>query len=174
MYRKSYTPHYTDPGLFDQYYINQAGSGMPIYRGSTGQQRGYGLGGLLGGLFRSAIPLLKKGAAMAGKQALRTGADIAQDVLSGENIKTATKKRLKSAGRQMGSRVLTKLQTGRGKGVKKKKPTATHSRGRKKKKKKKKGGRKVSKIGIKRGSAGRSISLENSNRRKRSYNDIFD
>ena len=34
---------------------------------------------------------------MLGKKALQTGADAAQDVLAGENLKTATKKRAKQA-----------------------------------------------------------------------------
>ena len=34
---------------------------------------------------------------MLGKKALQTGVDVAQDVLAGENVKTATQKRAKQA-----------------------------------------------------------------------------
>ena len=48
-------------------------------------QRGYGLGGLLKGLFRAAVPLLKQGAKVVGRTALKTGAQVAGDVLQGQN-----------------------------------------------------------------------------------------
>lgn len=115
MHFKSFTPYHTPLNYYDQYYANQVGSGMPVYRGSPVLQRGYGLGGLLGGLFRRAMPFLKKGAALVGKQALRTGMNIADDVMSGQNIKTAAKRRLKSGGQQLGADVLKRVQTGRGK-----------------------------------------------------------
>ena len=152
MYRKTRNIHYTDPGHFDQYYLNQVGSGMSFYQGSPGLQRGYGLGGLLGGLFRSAIPLLKKGAATVGKQALQTGMEIAEDVISGQNIKSATKRRVKQAGKQLGAKVKRRVQTGKGKRGRKPKPKTR---------------------GIKRKNQGQSVSLNGSKRGRRSYNDIF-
>ena len=150
MYRKSYMTHL--PQSYERYYLNQVGSGMPVYRGSTGLQRGYGLGGLLGGLFRSAMPLLKKGAMAVGREALQSGMDIAQDVMNGQSVKTATKKRMKTAGRNMGLKALNKLQKGRG--AKKQLP-------------------KAQKKGKKRGRKSQPVSSRGSKRRRRSYNDIF-
>ena len=43
------------------------------------------------------MPHLQQGARVLGKKALQTGVDVAQDVLAGENLKTATKKRAKQA-----------------------------------------------------------------------------
>ena len=43
------------------------------------------------------VPHLQQGAKMLGKKALQTGVDVAQDLLAGENLKTATKKRAKRA-----------------------------------------------------------------------------
>ena len=57
-------------------------------------QRGHGQGSVFGGLLRSAMPLIKKGAMALGKGALKTGIHIADDVLSGQNIKTAAKRRV--------------------------------------------------------------------------------
>ena len=152
MYRRTYVTHSNLPKSYEQYYINQSGSGMPVYRGSTGLQRGYGLGGLLGGLFRSAMPILKKGAMAVGREALQSGMDIAQDVMKGENVKTAAKRRMKTAGRNMGRKALNKLQ--RGRGAKKQLP-------------------KAQKRGKKRGRKSQSVSSRGSQRRRRSYNDIF-
>ena len=57
--------------------------------------RGRGLGSLLGGTGRSLIPLLKSGGKALLKGA-RTGMQVAQDVLSGQNVKSA----LTQAGRK--------------------------------------------------------------------------
>ena len=43
------------------------------------------------------MPHLEQGAKMLGKKALQTGVSTGQDVLAGENLKTATKKRAKKA-----------------------------------------------------------------------------
>ena len=52
--RVKYTPN---PRLYEEYY-KQIGHGFPVYIGSM---RGSGVGSVLSGLFRAAIPLLKKG-----------------------------------------------------------------------------------------------------------------
>lgn len=72
--------HYDDEDL-------QMGLGRRGYAGishvyiGTPHQRGHGIGSFLGGLFRRVLPLLRKGAAVVGKEALRTGANIASDML---------------------------------------------------------------------------------------------
>jgi hypothetical protein len=115
MYRPTrvYQAPYIAPQTYERYYVNQVGSGMPVYRGSTNLQRGHGLGGIFSSLFRSALPLLKQGAKAVGRQALQTGVDIAQDVMSGQSVKSAAKSRLKTAGRNMGTKVLNKIQKGK-------------------------------------------------------------
>ena len=94
--KKLYTPNHK---LYEQYYVDQAkqkGGNLPAFHGAR-FQRGYGLGSIFKGLFRWAMPHLQQGAKMLGKKALQTGVDVAQDVLAGENVKTATKKRAKQA-----------------------------------------------------------------------------
>ncbi len=147
MHTSVYRTPYISPQMYERYYLNQVGSGIPVYRGSTTLQRGYGLGGLLGGLFRSAIPLLKKGAKVVGKQALETGIDIAQDVMSGQNVKTAAKRRLKTAGRNMGAKVINRIQKGRGNSS--------------------------CKRGKKRTRSNKAVSTQGSKRRRKTHNDIF-
>lgn len=75
--------------MYEDYYISQAGSGLPIFQGSRGQ-RGHGFGSVLGGLFRSAMPMLKR----IGGQALRTGAQIASDMVSGKSFSESAAKRI--------------------------------------------------------------------------------
>jgi hypothetical protein len=75
----------------------QAGKGYPVFAGRR-YQRGHGLGSIFGGLFKAALPLLKKGAKTLGREALKTGLNIAGDVVQGRNIKQA---RLKSTGQNL-------------------------------------------------------------------------
>ena len=79
--------------LYESYYIDQSGSGLPIFVGSRGQ-RGHGLGSILSGLFRSALPMLRRGLATFGKHALKTGLEIANDVADGESLKESASKRV--------------------------------------------------------------------------------
>ena len=76
--------------LFTDYYVNQAGGSLPVFQGSRGQ-RGHGFGSVLSGLFRSAVPMLKR----IGKQALTTGAYIASDMLGGKKFDEAAKARVR-------------------------------------------------------------------------------
>ena len=71
---------------YNDYYACQADGALPFFAGAH-YQRGHGLGSLFGGLLRSAMPLIKRGAVALGKGALKTGVRIAGDVLSGQNIK---------------------------------------------------------------------------------------
>lgn len=58
-----------DPAIYEDYYVNQAGSGLPGFQGSR-YQRGAGLGSIFTGLMKFVAPLLKKGAVALGKFAL--------------------------------------------------------------------------------------------------------
>ncbi len=107
---------------YERYYRNQAGGGGNFFKGAP-IQRGYGLGNILGGLFRAALPILKQGATTLGKQALRTGVNIASDALNGQHVQSAAKERLRQAGRQITNRAANHLSqkkktTQRNKGLK--------------------------------------------------------
>ena len=94
--KKIHTPNHK---LYEEYYLDQAkqkGGNLPAFHGAR-FQRGYGLGSIFRGLFRWAVPHLKQGAKMLGKKALQTGVNVAQDVLAGENLKTAVAKQDKKA-----------------------------------------------------------------------------
>ena len=73
--------------------MQQSGSGLPVFQGSRGQ-RGHGIGSVLSGLFRSAVPMLKRGLATFGKHALKTGLEIAGDVAEGKSFKDSARERI--------------------------------------------------------------------------------
>jgi hypothetical protein len=79
--------------MYEDYYMAQSGNGLPVFEGSRGQ-RGHGLGSMLSGLFRSAMPMLKRGLQIFGRHALRTGAQIANDVADGGNFGESARKRV--------------------------------------------------------------------------------
>jgi hypothetical protein len=80
-------------GMYEDYYLKQSGSGLPVFQGSRGQ-RGHGIGSILSGLFRTAMPILKRGLTFFGKEALRTGANIANDVADGQTLGNSAKRRI--------------------------------------------------------------------------------
>ena len=104
---------------YDDYYAQQVGGALP-YFASARVQRGHGFGSLFGGLLRSVAPLIKRGGLALGNRALKTGAQIAGDILSGENIRTAAKRRTKTAGRDL---LQSLLATPPGKRVKRAAPS---------------------------------------------------
>ena len=92
--------HHHDTKAYHDYYIHQAGKRYPVFAGRR-YQRGHGLGSIFDGLFKAAMPLLKKGAKTLGREVLKTGLDIAGDVVQGRNIKQAAQSRLKSTGQNL-------------------------------------------------------------------------
>lgn len=99
------TKYYPDAKAYQEYYLRQSGKGYPVFAGRQ-HQRGHGLGSIIGNLFKSAVPMLKKGAKAIGKEALRTGLGIASDVVEGQNIKQAAQTRVKGAGRNLVQRTI--------------------------------------------------------------------
>jgi hypothetical protein len=79
-------PYHCQAKAYHDYYLHQAGRGYPMYVG-TRYQRKHGLGSIFGGLFKAAVPLLKKGAKTLDREALQTGLNIAEDVIAGKNLK---------------------------------------------------------------------------------------
>lgn len=76
MVRKEFCDVYTE------YYLNQAGSGFSNIYAAPVYQKGYGIGSFLGGLFRSAYPILKKSASTIGSELLKSGSNIISDIVS--------------------------------------------------------------------------------------------
>lgn len=70
---------YGDPALYRNYYRTQAGNGLPGYQGVP-QMYGAGLGGIFRGLFRKAVPLLRRGLDIIKPHAKTAFRNIAKDV----------------------------------------------------------------------------------------------
>ena len=84
--------------MFENYYMQQQqhGHGMPVFAGVS-RQRGHGLGSMLSGLFRRALPIIKRGLSIFGKNALKTGLQVASDVADGGDWKESAKRHVPSA-----------------------------------------------------------------------------
>ena len=76
-----YGPREHNTADYVDYYRNQAGGGLPGYAGG-GVMYGAGLGGLFRGLFRMAIPLLKRGFSIAKPHLKSAAKNIVSDVVS--------------------------------------------------------------------------------------------
>lgn len=82
---------------YQHYYSHQAGSGIGvIYKGAP-FQRGHGIGGFLGGLFRSVLPLLSSGAKVIGKEALNAGVGLLSDMITARPLEESVQNRFKEA-----------------------------------------------------------------------------
>lgn len=81
---------------YEHYYSHQAGSGIGIIYKGVPHQRGHGIGSFLGGLFRSVLPLLARGAKVVGKEALNAGVGLLSDVVSARPLDESLKNRLKN------------------------------------------------------------------------------
>ena len=93
-------PFKTSSKLYEDYYGIQSGRGLPVFVGGR-NYRGHGLGSLLAGIGGAVVPLLKTGGKALLKEGARTGMQVAQDVLSGENLKTSFKQRAGQAGKRL-------------------------------------------------------------------------
>lgn len=83
-----YHPYHSNQQVINTHYKLQSGKGLPYFEGSR-YQKGYGLGSLLAGAFKAAVPLLKTTGKTLGKQAIQTGINIAKDVAKGRNLKSS-------------------------------------------------------------------------------------
>ncbi|CAB0043051.1 unnamed protein product [Trichogramma brassicae] len=100
------------PMSYDQIIqYGRGGGGVgSIYAGSRYQRGHGGIGCFLAGLFRLVLPVLQTGVKFLGKEALRTGLNIANDV-SSENIpfKESLQSRVRETGNSLKRRAEEKL-----------------------------------------------------------------
>lgn len=76
-----------------RYYMDQAGSGIGEFYSGPIYQRGYGIGSFLGGLFKSVLPILKRGGVTVGREVLKNGTNFLNDVQNNIKPQTAMKNR---------------------------------------------------------------------------------
>ena len=99
---KTRTPH---PVMnYQQYYTKQVGGGQSIYTGRR-YQRGHGLGNLLGSLFSTVAPMLRKTAVSLGNDVLRSGVSAGSraltHIVAGAPVKKSIKRHFVEEGRQL-------------------------------------------------------------------------
>ncbi|GFV43134.1 uncharacterized protein F54H12.2 [Trichonephila clavipes] len=104
---------------YEDHFIDPAGNGLSYYQ-SQSFQEGCGMGG--GFKKRSALSFLSRGAQSVGKEVLRTGAQIANDLLEGRNSQKSAEERAKETGRILAKKAIKKADMlDRGKAYKRKK-----------------------------------------------------
>lgn len=86
-------------GMYEDYYKRQSGGAMPVFVGRR-YQRGHGIGSMLSGLFRKVVPFIKDNVKNIGMNLLRTGTDIAQDMIQGKKFKEAARRHVPTALKQ--------------------------------------------------------------------------
>jgi len=80
--------------MYEDYYSRQVGGEIPVFVGSR-YQRGHGLGSVLKGIFhRFVIPFFRAHGKTLARSALKTGVDVAEDVLEGRTLKESAKHRI--------------------------------------------------------------------------------
>lgn len=101
----------------ENYYKEQAGSGLGGYSGVR-YQKGHGWFGRIisGGI----VPILRRVLPYLGKRALETGVGVATDIMDGENFKSSAKKRFKSIGKRVEEDTISKVKQMTGGGYRKK------------------------------------------------------
>ena len=96
--------------IYLDYYEDQFGGGgsslKTIYSGAR-YQRGRGIGAWLGGLLRGVVPYITQGMKTVGREALRTGMDVYDDVASGN---ATFKDSIRARGRESGVRLKRKAK----------------------------------------------------------------
>ena len=109
------TPYRPNPQKYVEYYTQQ-GKGAQFFQGMP-YQAGYGIGNILSGLFRTAVPffkpILKSGAQILKQEALKTGKDIVKDMLLSQG-KVPAKKILSQHAKRGLKRGIERMVTGKG------------------------------------------------------------
>ena len=101
---------------YEEYYEAQSGGaggrggGIPrVFVGSP-YQRGHGIGSFLGGLFRKILSYLKKGAHAVGKEALRAGINVMEDVENHTPLNESFKNRFAESGKNLKRKATEKIK----------------------------------------------------------------
>ena len=96
----------------DVYQLQYGGGGRGVSNVFVGaqRQRGHGLGSFFTGLFRSALPFLSRGALAVGKEALRAGVNILDDVTENNmSFKDSFKSRMNEGGNNLKRKATEKI-----------------------------------------------------------------
>lgn len=106
-----------DIRAYEQFYLSQVG-GNAFFDGYLPHMQGYGLGGILGKVFKFAMPIVQRGLRFLAPHAARVGSQVLSDVTSGENFGHSLKQRGSEALAGISQELLSKLHEQEGKGRK--------------------------------------------------------
>jgi hypothetical protein len=95
-----------------QYYTKQGNQHGGAFIGMP-YQRGAGLGSIFRSIFRAILPMAKSAGRAVGKQALKSGANIASDLLSGRDLKETLETHGKAAAAGLLDQIAEKQKGGR-------------------------------------------------------------
>ena len=171
--------HISSSDHYKQYYLKQATQkgGGPYFAGRL-FQKGAGIGSIFASLFKRALPFLSRASNHIGKAALKTGANVLADTVSGQRFQDSLKNRVKETGRELKRDAVAKLQnaitTQTGSGRKRKAQTQTKNKDNKKQKNqtKTKSTQKNRKVPIKNTKGKKPVTSKKA-RKPRTYQDIF-
>ena len=121
---------------YHSYYAHQAQGGgggpggvsIPVYSG-IGIQTGRGLGNILGAAFRMLSPAIKSVGKAVLRQGVTTGSHILSDVIEGQSLKQAAKRRATEGGQALVNQALARSGLVPGPPPSKKRKTVKKSRG---------------------------------------------
>ena len=101
--------------MYEDYYSRQVGGEIPVFVGSR-HQRGHGIGSVLGGLFRRfVVPLFTTHGKTLALDTLRTGMNVAEDVLGGgRGLKESVKKRVPEGIKRTAQNLISQSGSGDG------------------------------------------------------------
>ena len=95
-----HTPLRRNPKLYEDFYCNQHGYGLPVFIGGRNQRR-HGIGSFFSGLGRMVLPWLKTGGKALLREGVSTGLQVANDALAGGNVGDSFKEHAKEAGHRL-------------------------------------------------------------------------
>lgn len=90
--------------------IHQYGGNLAAFHGAR-VQKGYGLGNLLKGAFRSIIPLIKEAGKTVGRSAFHAGTQVLGDIFEGKNLKKSVQNRTSQAGQKLRRKAIKKAKS---------------------------------------------------------------
>lgn len=125
----------------DDYYRNQAGSGLGGFSGQRYQKGDGFFGRMLSG---TVLPILKKVLPYLGRNLLSTAGDIASDVTQGQKLKDSVKSRFRATASKIGGDAMAKVKQMSGTGRRRRRKYSTKKKTKKPKTANKKRGKKRS------------------------------
>lgn len=160
--------------LYADYFVEQARTGgVGNHYKRSRIQKGEGLGSFLSSAFSRIFPLIKSGLKTIGRQFLSSGVDVLKDTISGKDIKSSLKDRLKQAGTNLTDKAVNKIDNMVGSGRYKTRKRKARSQSRRSTKARKVNRRSNVQAKRRTGTVGNRRRKRRNASTRKAYNDIF-